>query len=89
MPEEYVPRLSVEISEETQQRLANLIPWGLKSKVMSILLEDILDLVEAHGNIVLAAIIDRTLSARHIVKGLNSQIKEAKGGTARPEEKHK
>jgi len=80
MPEVYTPRLSVEISEETYLRMQNRIPWGLKSKVMVILLEDLLDLVEKHGDIVLAAIINRTISAQQVVKGLDKTIKK--------EEKH-
>lgn len=68
MPHDYTPRLSIEIDEETYWRMKNLIPWGLTSKVMNILLSDLLDLVESHGNIVIAAIINRSLSAQNVVK---------------------
>jgi len=76
MSTEYAPRLSVEVSAETYQRLTNRIPWGLKGKIMVILLEDLLDLVEKHGDIVLAALINRSLSARQVVKGLDKLIKD-------------
>jgi len=76
MSTEYAPRLSVEVSEETYRRLTNHIPWGLKGKIMVILLEDLLDLVEKHGDIVLAALINRSLSARQVVKGLDKLIKD-------------
>uniref|UniRef100_A0A6M3JD02 Uncharacterized protein n=1 Tax=viral metagenome TaxID=1070528 RepID=A0A6M3JD02_9ZZZZ len=76
MPDVYTPRLSVEISEETYLRMQNRIPWGLKSKIMVILLEDLLDLIEKHGNIVLAAIIDRTISSQQVIKGLDRTIRK-------------
>ncbi len=76
MPAEYVPRLSVEISSETFLRMQNRIPWGLRSKVMAILLEDLLDLIEKHGDIVLAAIINRTITSQHIIAGLNKTIQK-------------
>jgi len=76
MPTEYTPRLSVEISEETHIRMQNRIPWGLKSKVMVILLEDLLDLIEKHGDIVLAAIINRTISSQQVITGLDRTIKK-------------
>lgn len=82
MPTDYTPRLSVEISEETYIRMQNRIPWGLKSKVMAILLEDLLDLIEKHGDIVLAAVISRTISAQQIITGLDRTIKkEEQSGT--------
>jgi hypothetical protein len=53
--------------------MQNLIPWGLKTKVMVMLLEDLLDLVEAHGNIVLAAILDRRMGSREVIKELRGK----------------
>lgn len=73
MKTEYIPRLSVEISEETSHRMQNLIPWGLRSKAMTILLEDLLDLIETHGNIVLATILNRQLGVKDVVKELRGK----------------
>lgn len=82
MPEQYTPRLSVEISEETYRRMRDRIPWGLTSKVMKILLEDLLDLIDEHGDIILAALINRSLSARHVIAGIEKGLKkEAQSGT--------
>ena len=64
------PRLSVEISESSSQRFTNLVPWGLRSKVMAVLLDDLLDRLEENGDIVLAAILNRTINVTHIMKGL-------------------
>jgi hypothetical protein len=75
MGEDYVPRMTVEISEELQRRMTNSIPWGMRSKIMAILLEDTLDLMDAHGGIILAAIINRGLGAKDIIK----ELREAGG----------
>jgi hypothetical protein len=66
--EEHTPRMTVEITEDLQRRMVNTIPWGMRSKVMAILLEDVLDMVDLHGGIVLAAVINRGLGARDVVK---------------------
>jgi hypothetical protein len=77
MPNEYVPRLSIEITEEAFQRMTNRIPWGLRSKVMAMLLDDLLDLVEEHGEIVIAAILERSIATRNILKGLPKEVRSA------------
>lgn len=71
--EDHIPRLSVEISEETYFRMKDRIPWGLTTKVMSTLLEDLLDLIDEHGNIVIAAILNRSIGAKEVVKELRSK----------------
>ena len=76
MPNEYVPRLSIEITEEAFQRMTNRIPWGLRSKVMAMLLDDLLDLVEEHGEIVIAAILERSIATRNILKGLPKEVRK-------------
>lgn len=79
MPKDYVPRLSIELSEQTYFRMQNRIPWGLKTKIMVVLLEDLLDLLDSHGNIILAAILDRKLGAADVIKELRGR--ELSSGT--------
>lgn len=50
-------RLSVLISDEEQIRMRNLIPWGMISRIMRLLLLQTLDLVEKHGVIVIGALV--------------------------------
>ena len=73
MPRTYTPRLSIELSEETFFRMQNKVPWGLKTKIMVALLEDLLDLIDSHGNIVLAAILDRKLGSADVLKELRGK----------------
>lgn len=76
MPDHYYPRLSYEISEESYNRFINLIPWGLRTKIIALLLDDLLDLIEENGEIVLAAILNRTINASHVMKGLPKEARK-------------
>ena len=76
--DEYVPRLTVEISADLHKRMTNNIPWGLKSKVMAMILEDLMDLVEEHGQIVLAAILTREIGAKQVLKELRGGASTSK-----------
>lgn len=58
------PRLSVEISEELHLRLMRLIPWGVKSTLFAIIAEEVADLIERHGTIIVAAILDKRLGVQ-------------------------
>jgi hypothetical protein len=71
MPSKWTPRLSIEISEEHYKKLAELIPHGMKVKVFTALIEDLIDILESpEGQKFLAGILTRNLRLRHIMKGL-------------------
>jgi hypothetical protein len=70
---EYTPRLSIEIKKETYLRMKDKIPWGLTTKVMSALLEDLLDLIDTHGDIVIAAILNRCLGTKDVMQELRGK----------------
>ena len=57
----YKPRLSIEISEEQSAALSRLIPWGLKGTLFQVIIDDIIELIEKEGEIVIAAIIKKKL----------------------------
>jgi len=55
------PRLTVEISEEQAEKLSNYIPWGIRKALFQAIVDDIIDNIEQHGEIFLAAILSRTV----------------------------
>jgi hypothetical protein len=61
-------RLSIEISPEEQERFRRLIPWSLMGRIMRLLLKQVLDLVEHHGDIVLGALLTGQLTALDLLK---------------------
>jgi len=67
MSDRYIPRLSIDIPQETQFRLQRLLPWGLRGRLFLALIEDVLDLIEEHGEDVIALFIAKRLRARDII----------------------
>ena len=66
---EYRPRLSIEISTETQQRIRKLMPHGTQKIVFSLVIEDLLDLFEKHGSgKVIGAFIQREITLKDLIK---------------------
>jgi len=54
------------------------IPWGIRSQLITTLLEEVLDMIDANGDIVIALIIRKKLKAKEI---LNMQEID-KGGSS-------
>jgi hypothetical protein len=76
--ERTVPRLNVEISTEQEIRLNKLIPWGMRKPVMSYVLDWLLDAIEKNPELVIDAIITKTVLAKF----------EVINGVKRNKEKH-
>lgn len=83
-PEErgYVPKVSFEVTKEALERFDNVIPWGMKSKIMALLLDDLLDLIEKEGDIVLTALVKRVINVQHVMRGLQGLEGGEKSGTS-------
>jgi len=68
------PRINVEISEELSARLTNVLSWGLRKRVFTIIAEDLCTILEgpdAAGY--LAALLSRDMKAMRLYEkdGLN------------------
>ena len=57
--DDYRPRLIIEITQEQHDNLQRLIRWGSLRPVMSALVDTLIDIVEKHGEIAIAAIISK------------------------------
>ena len=69
--DEYKPRFSFEISEEQKKRADTLISvYGIRKSIFSIILDDVLDLIENHGNMVIGVILDGAAKPREILPSL-------------------
>ena len=66
------PKFSFEISEEQQRRALRVFPYyGQRRAVMSVILDEIMDMVEQHGQIVFGVILDCDGSARECIPSLS------------------
>ena len=64
----YRPRLSIELTEQQAEELRNLVPWGLKNSLFQIIVDDMIELIKKHGQIFVAALLDRKIKLNKIVK---------------------
>ena len=68
MNDDYKPRFSFEISEEQKARADELITvYGIRKSLFSIILDDMLDLIESHGNAVVGIILDGQVKPKDIL----------------------
>lgn len=75
----YVPRISFEISEELKARTDKyLSTHGIRKAIMTPILEDLLDMIEEHGQIVVGVILDASVRPRDIIKTMQKAERKAK-----------
>lgn len=77
----YIPRFTFEISEELKARANKLLSThGIRRAVMTPILEDLLDMIEEHGQIVVGVILDQSVRPRDVVKSMAKAEKRANNG---------
>ena len=73
------PRFSFEISEEQNKRALKIFSeYGMRKAVMSRILDKVMDMIEAHGYMVVGLILDKDTQIRKIVPSLAKADKKAK-----------
>ena len=81
MNDEYKARFLFEISNEQKARADNLIDtYGIRRALFSIILDDVLDLIESHGNVVVGIILDGQAKPRELLPTLAKAERKAKNG---------
>jgi putative IMPACT (imprinted ancient) family translation regulator len=74
MPENIRYRFAFDITEETQRRANKLLStYGIRKAVFNIILEDVLDLIEEHGEDVLLVIMSRRIKSSDVIDCLKEQ----------------
>jgi hypothetical protein len=69
MAEEYRPRLAIDISEEQKKLLDKHIPWGSKTHVFGVIIQDLVQLCQTHGaGLVIGAFLERKITLEQMCK---------------------
>lgn len=63
------PRLNVEITEEQDAALRKLIPWGMKHHLFSAIIDELITVIEEHGEIAISAIACGKVRFIDVMKG--------------------
>lgn len=73
--DEYRPRIPVEVSQSELERWRDLVPHGLRTQLLQVVISDVLDLIEKRGNIVIAMVITRKLSLTDVSPTLREVVR--------------
>jgi hypothetical protein len=77
--DEYRPRFSFEITEEQQTRTNKLITThGLRKAIFSRILDEVLDLIDEHGQVVIGALMSPRVKPTEILSPLANAKKIGK-----------
>ena len=87
MNENYKPRFSFEIDEELSMRVNKVITnYGMRKALFTPILEEVVEMIEQHGQIVVGIILDSAVRKRTIIPSLckaNNLIKGISNGNDR------
>ena len=72
---DYRPRLSVEITEEQQLALQKYLDFGMQKRLFSIIIDDVIRMLDEHGRLFLAAVVLKEVSYKDY-----SSLRISKGG---------
>jgi hypothetical protein len=68
----YHPRLTLEIPQDLKFKMDRLIPYGLRKKIFTMLLQDVLEAIDKNPEKVMGAIMARDLRAKDFTKELST-----------------
>jgi hypothetical protein len=69
-------RLTVDLSDEQGLRMDRLMMWGVRGKVISILLDEVMDVIEKHGNVVIGAFLSGNVKILDAIKAAQEKKDE-------------
>jgi len=77
------PRFIFEISDELRARADKFLgTYGIRKAIMTPILEDLLDMIESHGQMVVGCILDKAVKPREVIKSMT--YAERKCGDGEP-----
>ncbi len=79
MNDDYKPRFSFEVTEEQKIRSDKLLnTYGIRKAVMATILDDLLNLIEKHGQVIVGVLLDGAVKPREIMPSLAKAERRAK-----------
>lgn len=79
MSDDYIPRFTFEITEEQKKRADRVLAtYGLRKAIFGTILDDLLDLVEERGNIVVGILLGEVVKPREILPTLNKAERKSR-----------
>ena len=66
--DEWRPKITFDCTEEQFNKLQQLIPWVMKGKLFSIIIESLIEIIEIGGGMALGAILDKRISILEVLE---------------------
>jgi len=74
MGSEYTPKLTVELEEKQYWALKNKLEYGELRPLISAIVDDLIDMIEEHGNLVVALIGGKKVKPREVIPSMYRAI---------------
>lgn len=75
MSKDYIPKLTVELDEVQYFRLKNNLEYGELRPLMSAIVDDINDLIDEYGNMVVAVIAGKEVKPREVLPSISKAVR--------------
>lgn len=79
MDNEQTVRINFEVSRDLHAKMARTFPYGMRGRVVTVLLEAIVEATEKQGQMILGAILDGQFVLRYQPKGESNGPNSASG----------
>lgn len=68
MTDEYRPRISIDVTEEQRLALQKYVPWGTQNALFGALIDQLIPLLEKHGDTIIAFILNNKITAETLLQ---------------------
>jgi len=70
----YIPKLTVELDEKQYWALKNRLEYGELRPLISAIVDDLVKMIDEHGNLVVALIAGKKVTPREVIPSMSNAI---------------
>jgi hypothetical protein len=70
----YIPKLTVELDEEQYWALKNRLEYGELRPLISAIVDDLIEMIDTHGNLVVALIAGKQVRPREVIPSISKAV---------------
>ena len=69
----YRPRITIDVTEQQRNDLQRLVPWGTQNALFGSLIDQLIPLLEEHGDTIIAFILNNKITAGQLLEKSEGQ----------------
>lgn len=74
MSSRYTPKLTVELDEKQYWALKNRLEYGELRPLISAIVDDLIEIIDTHGNLVVALIAGKQVRPREVIPSISKAV---------------